>query len=40
MRSGYTLEWDLTALPAPTDGFPVLIRRVDDSDQKNMTVAT
>lgn len=40
MRSGYTLEWDLTALPAPTDGFPVLVRRVDGSDQKNMTVAT
>jgi cytochrome P450 len=39
MRSGYTLEWDMTALPAPTDGFPVLVRRVDDSDQKNMTVA-
>jgi cytochrome P450 len=31
MRSGYTLEWDMTALPAPTDGFPVLVRRVDDS---------
>jgi cytochrome P450 len=30
MRSGYTLEWDMTALPAPTDGFPVLVRRVDD----------
>jgi cytochrome P450 len=39
MRSGYTLEWDMTALPAPTDGFPVLVRLVDDSDQKNMTVA-
>jgi hypothetical protein len=26
-------------LPAPTDGFPVLVRRVDDSDLKNMTVA-
>jgi cytochrome P450 len=39
MRSGYTLEWDMTALPAPTDGFPVLVRRVDDSDQTNMTVA-
>ena len=26
MRSGYTLEWDMTALPAPTDGFPVLVR--------------
>jgi cytochrome P450 len=31
MRSGYTLEWDMTALPAPTDGFPVFVRRVDDS---------
>jgi cytochrome P450 len=39
MRSGYTLEWDMTALPAPTDGFPVLVRRVDDSYYKNMTVA-
>jgi cytochrome P450 len=39
MRSGYTLEWDMTALPAPIDGFPVLVRRVDNSDQKNMTVA-
>ena len=39
MRSGYTLEWDLTALPAPTDGFPVLVRRVDASYKKNMTVA-
>jgi cytochrome P450 len=29
MRPGYTLEWDMTALPAPTDDFPVLIRRVD-----------
>ena len=39
MRSGYTLEWDMTALPAPTDGFPVLVRRVDDSDQRNITVS-
>jgi cytochrome P450 len=39
MRSGYTLEWDMTALPAPTDGFPVLVRRIDDS-YMNMTVAT
>ncbi len=31
LRSGYTLEWDMTALPAPTDGFPVLIRRIDDA---------
>jgi hypothetical protein len=40
MRSGYTLEWDMTALPAPTDGFPVLVRRVDDSNEKGVTVAT
>lgn len=33
MRSGYTLQWDMTALPAPTDDFPVLIRRVTDSYQ-------
>ena len=33
MRSGYTLEWDMTAFPAPTDGFPVLVRRVDGSYQ-------
>jgi cytochrome P450 len=39
MRSGYTLEWDMTALPAPTDGFPVLVRRVNDSYKKNMTAA-
>jgi hypothetical protein len=35
MRSGYTLEWDMTALPAPTDGFPVLVRRVGDSDKQD-----
>ena len=40
MRSGYTLEWDMTALPAPTDGFPVLVRRVDDSHQQHMSVST
>jgi cytochrome P450 len=40
MHSGYTLEWDMTALPAPIDDFPVLVRRVDDSYKKNMTVAT
>jgi cytochrome P450 len=39
MRSGYTLQWDMTALPAPTDDFPMLIRRVNDS-YKNVTVAT
>jgi cytochrome P450 len=37
MRPGYSLEWDLTALPAPTDEFPVLVRRVDESDRKNVT---
>jgi cytochrome P450 len=40
MRPGYTLEWDLTAMPTPTDGFPVLVRRVDEPDQKNITVST
>jgi len=40
MRSGYSLEWDLTAMPTPTDGFPVLVRRVDESGHKNMTVST
>jgi hypothetical protein len=39
MRCGYTLEWDMTALPAPIDDFPVLIRRVNDS-YKRMTAAT
>ena len=39
-RPGYTLEWDMTALPAPTDGFPVLIRRVDDTCAQNKTVTT
>jgi cytochrome P450 len=39
MRSGYTLEWDMTALPAPIDDFPVLIRRANDS-YPNVTVAT
>ena len=34
MRSGYTLEWDMTALPSPTDGFPVLVRQVNDSYKK------
>ena len=40
MRSGCTLEWDVTALPTPTDGFPLLVRPVDDSSKNNMTVAT
>ena len=40
MRSGYTLQWDLTALPAPIDGFPLLVRRVDDSDNDKTTVTT
>ena len=39
MRSGYRLEWDMTALPAPMDDFPVLIRRANDS-YPNVTVAT
>ena len=39
MRSGYTLAWDTTALPAPADDFPVLIRRGNDS-QKSVTAAT
>ncbi len=39
MRPGYNLEWDMTALPAPIDDFPVLIRRVNDS-YENVTVAT
>jgi cytochrome P450 len=40
LRPGYTLEWDLTALPAPTDDFPVLVRRVDQSDQRHLTAST
>lgn len=40
MRPGYTLEWDFTALPTPTDGFPVLIRRVDESDHNSAPAAT
>jgi cytochrome P450 len=39
LRSGYTLEWDMTALPAPIDDFPVLICRANDS-AKNMTAAS
>ena len=31
MRPGYTLEWDMTASPTPADGFPVIVRRVNDS---------
>jgi cytochrome P450 len=40
LRPGYTLEWDKTAAPAPTDGVPMLVRRVGDSYMKNMTIAT
>ncbi len=40
MRPGYALEWDVTALPAPTDGFPVLVRRVGDTDRTKMTTAS
>ncbi len=29
LRPGYTLEWDMSALPTPVDGFPALVRRVD-----------
>lgn len=36
MRSGYTLEWDMTSMPTPIDGFPALIETIDDSDQKNI----
>lgn len=39
MRPGYALEWDLTAMPTPADGFPALVRRIGASDQSNMTVA-
>jgi cytochrome P450 len=39
MRPGYTLEWDTTALPAPPDGFPVLVRRIEGSDRNNMASA-
>lgn len=34
MRPGYRLEWDLTALPSPTDGFPVLVHHVDESPER------
>jgi cytochrome P450 len=40
LRPGYTLEWDTSAVPTPTDGFPVLVRRVNDSPQENMIVVT
>ena len=36
---GYTLRWTKNAAPAPIDGLPMLIRRVDDSAIENMTVA-
>jgi cytochrome P450 len=39
LHSGYALEWDMTALPAPIDDFPVQIRRVDDSST-NVTAAS
>ncbi len=38
VRSGYTLEWDTTALPTPIDDFPVLIRGVNP--YVNVTAAT
>lgn len=39
MRPGYTLEWDMTASPTPTDDFPVLLRRLEDP-HTNMAVPT
>ncbi len=39
LRPGYTLEWDLTSMPTPTDGFPVLVRRIETLDH-NMIVST
>jgi cytochrome P450 len=39
LRPGYALEWDMTALPAPLDDFPVRIRRVNDLSE-NVTVAS
>jgi cytochrome P450 len=40
LRPGYTLEWDTSAVPTPTDGFPVLVRRVNDSHNENRIVVT
>jgi cytochrome P450 len=37
LRPGYTLEWDKSAAPAPTDGVPMLVHRVDDSHTKDVT---
>ena len=34
-RSGYSLEWDMTALPAPIDDFPVRIRRISDTSERD-----
>ncbi|MCV6966656.1 hypothetical protein BST27_00050 [Mycobacterium intermedium] len=31
MRSGYSLEWDMTALPAPIDDVPMCVRRINRS---------
>lgn len=39
LRSGYSLEWDITALPAPIDDFPVLIHKVGSASE-NDTAAT
>ena len=39
LRSGYTLERDVTAMPAPTDGFPVLVGLVNHHYTKSMTPA-
>ncbi|AGB25693.1 cytochrome P450 [Mycobacterium sp. JS623] len=39
LRPGYTLEWSKNAAPAPLDGLPMRIRRVDGSDFKHMSVS-
>ena len=39
LRPGYTLQWTKNAAPAPIAGLPMLIRRIDDPDTENMTVA-
>lgn len=38
LHRGYTLQWSKNAAPAPIDGLPMLIRRVDDSDIEKLTV--
>jgi cytochrome P450 len=39
LRPGYAVEWTKNAAPAPIDGLPMLIRRVDDPVSKNMAVS-